>query len=109
MSGELVVLNISRREVLNAHRAAMSMGADGVLALAGELWADYVGRQILCFLCNSTCTWPPFSMILPDRDGEVMALPLCPSCTELPQMVRLHRCNKLLRKMWGIDRKSRRR
>jgi hypothetical protein len=106
---ELVILSLERKALLRAHKDAAREGEAGQAALVADLWADHVGKAIACFLCDSECASPPFSMIVEDRDDSIMALPLCGGCAGLPQLVRLHRCQQLLRKMWNLERRSKRR
>jgi hypothetical protein len=54
----------------------------------------------LCFLCDSKDCQPMFCQVLPDHDGQLLAAPLCHVCRGFPQMTRLGRCLKVLKKMW---------
>jgi hypothetical protein len=63
---------------------------------------------VLCFLCDSTDCQPVFAQILPERPGPhgrlsemLIAAPLCRQCRELPQMQRLGRSLRTLKRMWG--------
>jgi len=98
---ELVILSLNRADVIGS-----SKRADAIKN--AELWADDMGKEIACFLCDSQTETPPFTMILPDVKSyhSMMAVPLCRDCGELPRMVRLNRCIKLLRKMWSKNGKQ---
>jgi hypothetical protein len=96
---ELVLLSLSRAEVLAADRR-VRRGEAKAADVYGHLWADHADYDLACFLCDAATAKPPFAMVLPDRNREkLIAAPLCPVCTALPQMVRLSRCLRLLRRM----------
>jgi hypothetical protein len=87
---------------VRAAQRAMSRGELAPTEASADLWRDYQGREVECFLCGGVCNTPPFSMVLPDKDRiNCLALPLCEACKALPQLLRLHRCTKLLRAMWA--------
>jgi hypothetical protein len=91
---------------VRAAQRAMSRGELAPTEASADLWRDYQGREVECFLCGGVCNTPPFSTVLPDKDRiNCLALPLCEACKALPQLLRLHRCTKLLRAMWAADRK----
>jgi hypothetical protein len=73
-------------------RAAQRATSRGELApteASADLWRDYQGREVECFLCGGVCNTPPFSMVLPDKDRiNCLALPLCEACKALPQLLR---------------------
>jgi hypothetical protein len=66
------------------------------------LWEQYEGRQLACFICDQQIDYfAPFTMLLPEPSSrdKLIGAPLCAECRDLPQMVRWHRCLKLLRQM----------
>jgi hypothetical protein len=102
---ELVILTVPRAQVLSAQRAK-NRGDLAPTDATADLWRDYENREVACFLCDGVCDMPPFSMVLPDMDRiNCLALPLCPNCKALPQLLRLHRCTKLLRTMWSARKR----
>jgi hypothetical protein len=92
----IVLIEVSRREVLARHNQCD-------IATFRALWSDY--PDLACFLCDAPTGPDPFTIVLPNKPrnspDKVLAAPLCPSCTALPQMKRFHRCLRLLRAMWS--------
>jgi hypothetical protein len=98
----LVLLNLPPRQAVAFGAAIADKRATGE-ELAAELWADYLGQEMECFACGTAVATPPapFTMVLPDKlPSRMLAAPLCPACAALPYMQRLHRCLRLLRRMW---------
>jgi hypothetical protein len=98
----LVVLGFTDRQ---AHRFRLA-GAEERRRLNDELWEPYLADGVDCFLCDAAIPGPvPHTAVVPDRKpGECVALPLCAECGALPYVVRVGRCTRLLRKMWGRTR-----
>jgi hypothetical protein len=77
----------------------MRRGADP-FEICGGLWTDH--DDLACLICDAPAGDPPFTMISPSRHPTVMiAAPLCPKCADLPPMLRMHRGERMLRKMWS--------
>ena len=98
---ELLLLSLPRRQVIAVERAARAGDRDAVIWLEG-LFEPYRERgEIPCFLCDAVVAYPPHCSIVGDlADADrCVAVPLCPSCGELPQMVRWSRVLKMLRLM----------
>jgi hypothetical protein len=103
---ELVLITLSREQIRAATKS-VARGEATAVDVFGHLWDEYAERDLSCFLCDGICAKPrPFAMMLPDRDAtKMIAAPLCPGCQGLPQMVRLGRCLKLLRRMNSKQRR----
>jgi hypothetical protein len=96
---ELILLSFSRAEFVSLHRAALKGDEEAVQAIE-TMWDDYRDRPVECLLCATECRHPWFTMMLPDHvHAKLVAAPLCPTCRDLPTMVRWHRCLKLIGKM----------
>jgi len=101
---ELVLLNFSRTEVTQLHRAAWK-GDEGAVSEFATIWEPYKGQSRACFLCSAEAEWEgdqaPFTMMLPEPGvwEKLIAAPLCATCRDLPKMVRWNRCFVLLKRM----------
>jgi len=99
---ELVLLSFSRAEFVSLHRAATRDGDLDAVQAIESVWDEYQGRELACFLCHGVAAKPPYTMVLPDpiqERAKLIGAPLCPTCRDLPDMVRWGRCLKLLTKM----------
>jgi hypothetical protein len=97
---ELIVLTVSREWIAVAAR---SRDKNQVFR---DLWAEYRGRELECFLCGETAdTDPIHSLLLRDSKDPARGLvvPLCRACVALPKMTRLAKETRMLKRMgWGV-------
>ena len=103
---ELVLLTFERRAFDAMHRAALRGDAAALREMEG-LWDEYRDAGVACFLCDAVAEHPPFSMMLPEHadPSRLIAAPLCAACRDLPKMVQLNRCIRLLKRMWSTNGK----
>jgi hypothetical protein len=96
---ELVVLSVSREKIADAARRRDNQ-------VFRDLWAEYRGRELECFLCGGLVdTDPIHSLLLRDKKNFARGLvvPLCRACVALPKMTRLARETRMLKRMgWGV-------
>ena len=112
----LVLLNVDRETFLPLHERAETGDLEAAAAIE-NLWIDHRDDIIdcECFLCASPLSeWPPRSLIVPDYQpantkakgspgkAQLIVMPLCTNCFELPKMRRWGRALKLLRAMWSV-------
>jgi hypothetical protein len=104
---ELVVLSLDRVEFLALHRTAAQGNRAAIEAIA-SIWAPYRETELACFLCdraapNDPVTGLPRALMLPENQvyEKLIAAPLCQDCFDLPLMLRLSRCLKVLKKMYS--------
>lgn len=97
---ELVLIELAKSDVAAAMRQIRA-GADAY-AICGPLWADH--PDLACLICDQPTGERPFTIISrnrpPDRDTSIAA-PLCPKCGALPELLRMHRAELMLRRMWS--------
>jgi hypothetical protein len=93
---ELVLIELDKSDVAAA-LAQIRRGADA-LEICRDLWASHTALS--CFICDVEITGQPFTLIMPAKArAKATAAPLCPTCADLPPMLRAHRGEKMLRKM----------
>jgi hypothetical protein len=97
---ELVLIELAKSDVADAMRQIRN-GADAY-AVCGPLWADH--PDLACLICDAPTGERPFTIISrnrpPDR-SKVVAAPLCQTCAALPELLRMHRAESMLRRMWS--------
>jgi hypothetical protein len=98
---ELVLLSLQRDSLTELRKRAAHGDAHAQREI-GALWADYASVDLECFLCAAIVEKPVATLMLPElKDAsKQLAAPLCAACRTLPEMVKLHRALKLLKKMW---------
>jgi hypothetical protein len=93
---EVLLIEIDKAAVRDA-LAQIRRGADAY-EICADLWASHT--DLACFVCDTAITGRPFTLIMPAKARtKATAAPLCPSCADLPPMLRAHRGEKLLRKI----------
>jgi hypothetical protein len=104
---ELILLSLQRAEFLAMHRAGLNGDQSAARALV-KLWADYNDRELACFLCDAPVERPVATQVLPENhdDAKLLAAPLCERCRDLPPMLRLSRCLKVLKRMYSARNKK---
>jgi hypothetical protein len=105
---ELILLTLDRDEFLALHKRAAAGDRQAIEAIA-DLWE---GTETVCFLCDEPArpagsSEPVFTHVLPDVDNgrggvaQLLAVPLCPGCRDLPPTVRWSRSLRVLKRMWS--------
>jgi hypothetical protein len=95
----VLLIELAKSDVADA-ALRMRRGEDA-FEICGGLWE---GRDdLVCLICDSEITGMPFTIISPNRPParNMIAAPLCPTCAELPPMLRMHRSETMLRAMWS--------
>ena len=100
MNADLTLLTMQRADILALHRRALR-GDQDALAAFPALWTDY--PDLVCFICDSPVERPPYTQILPELATRetVLCAPLCTACRSLPELQRLGRSLKILKKMYS--------
>jgi hypothetical protein len=104
---EPLLLNISRSEFVPLDRAAQQGDAEAQAFFDG-LWSAYAEQEIPCWLCSQTVPHPPFTFFTADPADEtqqqLLALPLCGDCHQLPKLYKAGRVFKLFKRMYKSRR-----
>ena len=84
------------------HKQAVAGDLSAVAAIQ-EIWLEHTDKELSCFLCDTLVIERPILMEILPENGEyntVIAAPLCQSCFDLPEMFRMGRRLKIVKRMW---------
>ena len=99
---ELILLSLSRQEFTQLHKSYVRGDQQAGEALK-HLWDGYEERDDLaCFICDELASHPIVCQVLPENRiyEKLIAAPLCQRCFDLPNMVRLSRALRILKRMY---------
>jgi hypothetical protein len=100
---ELIVLSLDRDSFLKLHQRAKK-GDQAALASIAQLWDEYRGRSVACFICDETVEERPIGTIaLPEFNDnqKLIGAPLCAKCNALPPLVKSSRSLRVLQRMFS--------
>jgi hypothetical protein len=96
---------MKRSDALALHRRALNHDPTAMQEFI-DLWD---GRgELLCFICDRLVAPPPFTAILPEygTTENVLCVPLCMTCRALPEMMRIGRSLRILKRMYSLRSKK---
>jgi hypothetical protein len=100
---EFQFLSLDRAQFEPIWKAATGHDPDPeAVAAFREYWRQFDDMELVCFLCDREVKGSPLTaQVLPDLDraDRLLGAPLCEKCWQLPPMLRLNRCLRLLKRI----------